>query len=279
MTSQQDKQRPPPRPMLRYHGGKWKIADWIIGHFPAHRVYVEPFGGGASVLLRKPRSYAEVYNDLEGEIVNVFRVARDHGPILKELLRLPPFARDEFLLAYESSPCPIETARRTIIRSFMGHGANGVLSKKGRTGFRANSNKSGTTPAHDWRNYADVFDFLVDRLRGTVLENRDAMEVMAQQDSPDALHYVDPPYVLSTRDDTGHGYRHEMTDEQHVALAAFLKGLQGGVIISGYASELYCDLFAKWRRVDKPTFKDGGIASTESIWISPNTGGRKGSLI
>jgi DNA adenine methylase len=265
--------------MLRYHGGKWKIADWIIGHFPAHKVYVEPFGGGASVLLRKPRSYAEVYNDLEGEIVNVFRVARDHGPTLQELLRLTPFARDEFIRAYEHSTCPIETARRTIIRSFMGHGANGVLSKKGRTGFRANSNRSGTTPAHDWRNYADVFHFLVDRLRGIVLENRDAIEIMTQQDSPDTLFYVDPPYVHSTRDDTGHGYRHEMTDEQHIELAAFLKGLEGGVILSGYACDLYNELFGEWRRVDKITHKDGGIASVETLWISPKTAVRKGPLI
>ena len=135
------------RPIVRYHGGKWKLAPWIIGHLPPHRVYVEPFGGGASVLLRKPRSYAEVYNDLDGEMVNLFRMARDNGRELLELLRLTPFARDEFAKAYEQASEPIEQARRTVIRAFMGFGSN---AHNRPTGFRSNSNRSGTTPARDW---------------------------------------------------------------------------------------------------------------------------------
>ena len=88
----------PTRPVLRYHGGKWRLAPWIISHFPPHRVYVEPFGGAASVLLRKPRSYAEVYNDRWADVVNVFRVLREpvRARALKRLIALTPFARDEF---------------------------------------------------------------------------------------------------------------------------------------------------------------------------------------
>ena len=66
----------PTRPIMRYHGGKWRMAPWIISNFPPHKIYIEPYGGAASVLLRKPRTYSEVYNDLAGEIVNLFRVLR-----------------------------------------------------------------------------------------------------------------------------------------------------------------------------------------------------------
>ncbi len=114
----------PTRPIVRYHGGKWMLAQWIIAQFPAHRVYVEPFGGGGSVLLRKPRSYAEIYNDLDGEIVNLFLMARDHGEELRRALELTPFARVEFMESYEPSENPIEQARRTVARSFMGFGSN-----------------------------------------------------------------------------------------------------------------------------------------------------------
>ncbi|HBP4591037.1 TPA: DNA adenine methylase, partial [Pseudomonas aeruginosa] len=103
---------PPQRPILRYHGGKWLLAPWIIQHLAPHHTYIEPFGGAASVLLRKARSYAEVYNDLDGDVVNLFRVARDRGEELRQALALTPFAREEFEASYAETTDPLERARR-----------------------------------------------------------------------------------------------------------------------------------------------------------------------
>lgn len=251
------------RPVMRYHGGKWLLADWIIGHFPKHRCYVEPFGGAASVLMQKERSYAEVYNDLHGEVVNVFKVLRDAGEQLREVLYLTPFSRSDFVESYEPSADPIEQARRTIARTFMGFGSNAHNKK---TGFRANSNRSGTTPAHDWRNYADAIPWMVDRLRGVVIENRHAFEVMTAHDSAKTLHYVDPPYVAETRGKGG-DYAFEMTDDDHRELAAVLCRLKGAVIVSGYPSELYESLYGDWERVERKALADGARERTEVLWL------------
>ena len=123
----------PIRPVLRYHGGKWKIAPWIISHFPEHGVYVEPFGGAASVLLRKPRSYSEVYNDLDRTVVNVFRVLRDSAmaTALQRSLEITPFSREEYEAAYEPTDDPIESARRMIFRSVAGIGTDSVITRRG----------------------------------------------------------------------------------------------------------------------------------------------------
>ncbi len=215
------------RPILRWHGGKWLLAPWIIGHLPKHRIYVEPFGGAGSVLMRKPRSYAEVYNDLDGEVVNLFRMARDRGEELRVALELTPFSRDEFVLSYEPAVCQVEQARRTVVRSFMGFGSN---SHNKSTGFRANSNRSGTTPTHDWRNYPETFVAVIERLRGVTIENRPAIEVMQAHDGEDTVHYVDPPYVASTRNE-GSDYSFEMTDADHVELAAALHRCCGAVVL------------------------------------------------
>lgn len=264
------------RPALRYHGGKWRLAPWIIGHFPPHRVYVEPFGGGGSVLVRKPRSYAEVYNDLDGEVVGLFLVLRDpaQGRALREALELTPFARAEFEAAYAPTDDPVERARRLLIRSFMGFGSDGFNSAV-KTGFRADSNKSGTTPAHDWANLPPNIDALTARLRGVVIENRDALEVMARHDGPDTLHYVDPPYVPDTRSDKGrrggvryHAYRHELTDQGHRGLAERLHRLEGMVILSGYHSILYDRLFADWRQVEIAALADGARQRVEVLWLN-----------
>src|SRR5574337_489498 len=258
------------RPAVRYHGGKWKLAPWILRFLPPHRVYVEPFGGGASVLLRKPRSYAEVYNDLDGEIVNVFRVLRDRGDALVHALELTPFAREEFDLSYQPHADPVEQARRTVLRSFAGFGGAGASGQS--TGFRSNSNHSGTTPAHDWMHLPGHLSKIVQRLQGVVIEHRDALEVMQCHDADDAVHYVDPPYVHSTRALRARApsYRHEMTDEQHCELRRALACLRGVVVVSGYRCALYDDLYSGWQRVDKAAHADGSRDRIESLWLSPN---------
>lgn len=270
----------PTRPVLRWHGGKWRLAPWIISHFPAHRVYVEPFGGAASVLIRKPRSYAEIYNDLDDEAVCLFRILRDRqlASDLRDLLRLTPFARSEFKAAYEPADEPIEIARRLIVRSFMGFGSNAHASQqKGHrsTGFRANSNRSGTTPAHDWLGYPDALEALIVRLNGVVIENRPATEIMAKHDGPEALHYVDPPYLPETRargnryDLAWRMYRHELSRDDHAELLMFLDELSGMVVLSGYPDPLYDDALPNWRRVEMETYADGARGRTEVLWLNP----------
>lgn len=260
------------RPLVRYHGGKWKLAPWIISFFPEHRVYVEPYGGGGSVLLRKERSYAEIYNDLDGEIVNLFKVARDHSNELINACQLTPFARDEFVLSYEPTKDPIEQARRTLVRSFMGFGSASVSKQK--SGFRANSNRSGTTPAHDWANYPDALKETVKRLSGVVIENRAATDCIKHHDSTNTLVYVDPPYVKSTRymKNNTHCYRHEMDDSDHEKLAELLHTVKGMVILSGYPCDLYDKhLYKDWHRVERQAFADGARDRTEVIWMNKSS--------
>ena len=263
----------PGRPILRYHGGKWMLAPWIISHFPEHRTYVEPFGGAGSVLLQKPRTYSEVYNDLDGEIVNLFRVVRDNGAALIEKLSMTPFAREEFKLSYKPAEDPLEQARRTVVRSFRGFGS--AAASGAATGFRANSSRSGTTPAHDWAHFPAEMLAIIERLRGVVIEHRDGAEAILQHDAEDTLHYVDPPYPFSTRR-IGNpyckkGYRHEMADAQHEQLAEILHGLRGMVVVSGYRCDLYDRLFAGWRMHERIAHADGARRRTEVLWISPNT--------
>ena len=260
------------RPALRYHGGKWRLAPWIISHFPPHRVYVEPFGGGGSVLLRKARAYSEVYNDRWSRVVDVFSVLRDpeQAAELRRRLELTPFARAEFEGADEAAHAEetdiIERARMTIIRSFMGHGSESTRADSS-TGFRSNSNRSHTTPAHDWANWPRIVPAFVERLRGVVIENHDAATVMHRHDSPETLHYCDPPYPHSTRT-LRHGYAYEMTDDEHRDLYDVVAGLSGMVVVSGYDCDLYADLYRGWRRVSTEALADGARRRTEVMWLN-----------
>lgn len=266
----------PSRPLLRWHGGKWLLAPWIIEHFPPHRVYVEPFGGAASVLLRKPKAYGEVYNDLDDDVVNLFRVIRsEKAGELARAVRDTPFSRSEFFAAYEETEDPVEQARRLIIRSFMGFGSDG-FNRDVKTGFRANSNRSGSTPARDWAGYPEALATLIERVRGIVIENRPAIEVMLQHDSPETLHYVDPPYLPETRSAKSrkggaqyHAYRHELTSDDHVALLDALTGLSGMVVLSGYPAPLYDTKLRGWERFERSALADGARARIEVLWLNP----------
>ena len=254
----------PTRPVLRYHGGKWRIAPWVIGFFPEHETYVESFGGGGSVLLRKPESRNEVYNDLDEELCNLFKVLRGRGSQLIKLLKLTPFSRTEFERCFEHGGSDIERARKSVFRSICGFGTAGYFRK---TGF-STSIKGGNCRSHEWANYPESLSAVVERFRRVVVENRPAIDVMQRNDSPSTLHYVDPPYVSETRS-SAKDYHHEMTDEQHVELAECLHSLKGTVVLSGYPSKLYARLFNSLRTHDRLTTTQSNEQRTERIWIKP----------
>ena len=262
-------------PALRYHGGKYRLAPWIMGFFPVHACYVEPFGGAAGVLLRKPRSYAEVYNDLDSDIVNFFRVLRDPETRekLTEALVLTPYSRNDFTIAFESTDDPVERARRTAIRAHMGFGSSGAT--KGMTGFRIDTKREYATAQHLWERYPDTIRTIGERFAGVLIENRPAVRVMLQHDTPATLHYVDPPYVHSTRDKSASSrnyYRHEMTDEEHVKLLDTLKVLSGFVVLSGYENEIYNDHLTEWTQyqtIARIAAHRGTAIRKECVWLNP----------
>uniref|UniRef100_UPI00249B3B58 DNA adenine methylase n=1 Tax=Pseudomonas sp. PS01296 TaxID=2991432 RepID=UPI00249B3B58 len=186
-------------PVIRYHGGKFRLAQWVLQHFPAHTCYVESFGGAAGVLMQKSRSYAEVYNDMDGDIVNLFRVfqAEQSRNALAELLVLTPYSREEFERAWEPTDNQIERARRTIIRAQMGFGSAGAT--KGITGFRIDTKRKYGTAQSLWTKYPEQIAVIGQRLAGVLIENRPAIEVIKAHDDFSTLHYVDPPYMHGTR--------------------------------------------------------------------------------
>ncbi|WP_208623973.1 DNA adenine methylase [Komagataeibacter swingsii] len=266
---------PVTRPLLRWHGGKWRIAPWITEHFPHHRCYVEAFGGAASVLLRKLRSGAEVYNDLDDDVVNLFRVLRNpaHADQLVRLLEMTPFARTEHDDCREHADCPVERARRMVVRSFMGFGSDSCRMDR-RTGFRSSTNRDGgrSSPARDWANYPDALRAIIERVQSVVIEHRDAMEVMQIHDQPWTLHYVDPPYLPATRRmHAGHGYVHELSGKDHRKLLSALRGLKGMVVLSGYPHSSYDRMLRGWRSVSIQTYADGARPRTEMLWLNPAT--------
>jgi DNA adenine methylase len=261
------------RPALRYHGGKFRLAPWILQFFPAHGCYVEPFGGAAGVLLRKPRVYAEVYNDLDGDIVNFFRVLRDPGmrADLIEACRLTPYARDEFLAAYKPTEDPLERARRTAIRAAMGFGSAGAT--KATTGFRTDTRRKYGTAQHNWADYPEALHAIGERFAGVLIENRDAIAVIQDHDGPDTLHFVDPPYVHEARVmRAGGGYRHELDGHAHQVLLHALQRVDGMVVLCGYASDLYDQALSGWERHETSARISSGRGTglrTEVVWLNP----------
>lgn len=261
------------------------LAPWIIEHLPPHRIYVEPYAGAGSVLMRKtPAPFCEVVNDLDGEVVNLYRVLRD--PELAEQLRralaLTPYSRHEFALSYEPNEDPIEQARRTVVRACQGFGSDSGSGAK--TGFRANGNRQNTHPAKDWLNYPRCIQNFTARLAGVVVENRRAVDIIRQHDGPGTLFYCDPPYCHGTRSSAtvraGKGYRHEMTDDDHRELAQVLRSCEGMVVLSGYACGLYdLELFADWHRVERKTLADHSLERTEVLWINDAAWSQNGGQI
>ena len=256
----------PARPVLRYPGGKWKCAEWIISHFPRHEVYCEVFGGGASVLMRKQPSRTEIYNDIDADVVNVFRVLRDEEKAkrLEFLLSLTPFAVDEYGFCYGETTNEIDAARVMIFRSFCGIGSDSIFRMNG---FRRGFKNGKLDPNTSISSYLECVPFFVERLRDVIVENLDWRKVIKTYDSKDTLFYVDPPYLDEVCTSRSVTYAHPISREEHVELANILNACQGNVVISGYESELYASLYAGWFTAVKKAISGMGKHRVEKIWI------------
>jgi DNA adenine methylase len=264
------------KPPVPYFGGKSRLADWIVGLMPEHRVYVEPFGGSAAVLLAKPRSRHEVLNDLDGNIVTFFRVLRDRPVELERACRLTPYARDEFTAADLTDPSidDLERARRWWIRASQSFAKTGTTTGWA-TSILRNSNQART--AH---NRCDRFADVAERLAGVTIEHRDAVDVITGYDDPDGLIYADPPYVVTTRSalkkrPAGDYACEFSTIEQHQALAQALRACSATVLLSGYASDLYAELYAGWSCVTRHVSRHTGNSRSsarkhtiEAVWCN-----------
>lgn len=249
------------KPALRYYGGKNRSAKWIINLFPPHYTYVEPFGGAASVLLQKEPSYFEVYNDLDSNVVTFFRVLRELETELVRAIKLTPWSREELQIAYQPATDELEMARRFYVRCWQSFGhLHG--------GWRYQHSDNGYSIVEQW-NEAEYLHQIASRLKKAQIENDEAVKIIDRFDTPRSLFYVDPPYVHDTRY-RKNGYLHEMTDEQHRQLASKLHGVKGMVILSGYHSELYNELYGGWKAIEKKTTTNSNSASVEVIWLSPN---------
>jgi DNA adenine methylase len=266
----------PGRAALRYYGGKWRLAPWIVAHLPPHTCYVEPFGGAASVLLRKLPARYEVYNDLDGDVVGFFCVLRERPADLIEAIRRTPFARSEVDLACAPAPPgldAVEGARRVYVRTWQGrHG----LPARGRIGWRFERAASRSrTVVDDWCDPSHLWA-VAERLRRVQLECDDALRVLDRFDAPGTLYYVDAPYPAAARSARWAtcAYAHELSDEGHRRLADALHTLSGMAVVSGYPCPLYRQLYAGWPAVARPARTHGPRAATEVLWLSPRAAAR-----
>lgn len=237
-----------------WYGGKFSHLDWLLPLLPPAHHYCEPFGGSAAILLNRAPSPVETYNDLDGEVVNFFRVLRDYPDELIRRIALTPFSREELRLACsrEKPDDPIERARRFYVRARQTRTGLAQTATPGRWAYCVGTSRAGVAGAVSrWFGGIEALFRIADRLLGVQIENLDALEVIRKYDSPNTLFYCDPPYVHGARGDV-HAYAYEMSDDDHYRLAELLHCVQGKVALSGYRCELMDSLYKDWYRTDAP---------------------------
>jgi len=259
------------RPPVKWHGGKSYLSHRIIAFFPPHQTYLEPFGGAASVLLNKAPAQVEVYNDLDERVTRLFRVLRDHSDEFRRLLTLTPYSELEFDRASEPTDNEIEQARRDFVQWRMSLGGRGDT-------FSYTLHRVRRQMADVVSGYLSMIDqelpAIIERLRRVQIVCRPAVEAIRTWDSPETLIYCDPPYVHETRHEASRDiYGVEMSEENHRELADVLNVCKAKVILSGYPSLLYDELYADWRTVtfDIANHAAGGRTKArkqERLWLN-----------
>ena len=253
--------------VIKYPGAKWSIAKWIIGHFPEHHSYLEPFFGSGAVLFSKERSHIETVNDLDGEVVNFFEWVRRDPEKLGTAIYWTPYARAVYETAWATQDTETDSFQRAVnfcARMMMGHGFRTTGEK---VGWKNDvQGREAAYAAKSWCKMPEVVLEAAERLRGVQIENRPALDVIKRFNFPCVLIYADPPYLLNTRH--GKQYRHEMTDEDHADILEALTAHRGPVILSGYESPMYDEALKGWHRETITTQAQTATKRKEILWMN-----------
>lgn len=248
--------------VLKYPGAKNRLASWICEYIPKHDVYLEPFAGSLAVLFNKQRSHIETVNDIDGEIVNFFRILRDRSKELEWAIRFTPFSRSEYKAAYESSNDELEQARRFAVKCWMGFGCGNLY----QNGFKSGQQTNSPNPAKAWSELPDILKLATERLKGVQIENLPAVELIERYDTEDVFIYADPPYLHGTR--KNYLYKYEMQDSDHEELLKALVRHPGKILLSGYDNDMYNDMLHEWHKEHKDTRAEGGCRRIETLWMN-----------
>ncbi len=285
MITQEEKKRkgtPSPITGLRHkkliafgwYGGKFSHLDWLLPLLPKCHHYCEPFAGSGAVLLNRYPSPVETYNDLDGEVVNFFRVLRDQKEPLIQAISLTPFSREEFSIACELDPdvAPMERARRFFVRARQVRTGLAQTASVGRWANCKDTSRAGMSGVVSrWLGGVEKLSDIADRLLRVQIENRPALEVINLYDSKTTFFYCDPPYIHETRGDNK-AYGYEMSDDEHRAFAAVINGIQGKAAVSNYDCALMDELFpaSKWRKIYsvEKTIHSTKDKRQEVLWVN-----------
>lgn len=236
-----------------WYGGKYSHLDWLLPLLPEATHYCEPFGGSAAVLLNRAPAPVETYNDIDGEVVNFFRVLRDDHDALIRAIGLTPFSREELRIASQEpldGLSDLERARRFFVRARQVRTGLAQTASNGRWAHCKLTSRAGMAGAVSrWLGSVEGLSEIVQRLLRVQIEHAPAIEVIQRYDSEETLFYCDPPYAHDSRTDVK-AYRYEMKNYEHRKLADVLHNVKGKVAISGYHSELMDKLYSDWRCIE-----------------------------
>lgn len=250
--------------ILRYPGSKWNLADKISQLLPEHKTYLEPYFGSGAVLFTKSPSAIETVNDLNDDVVNLFRVIQQEPEALAEKIYLTPYSRKIYDEAWKIRPkIGIDKALNFVIRSVMSHGFR-VIEKSGWK-MDVNGRERAYAVKH-WNDLPKLIQEMTLRLKQVQIECRPAIELIEKYSREDVCMYVDPPYVLSTR--TRKQYSVEMEDKDHEELLDVLNNSDAKILLSGYDSDLYNERLSNWDRLEFSATTEKGLPRTEVLWMN-----------
>ena len=255
--------------VLKYPGSKWSTTEWIISNFPAgyeKMTYLEPFFGSGAAFFNKERSVIETINDLDGNVVNLFKVIRDRPEELARLIKFTPWSREEYRQSYEMTGESIEDARRFLVRMWQAIGAK----TSDITGW-SNNIKPCDCGKSRWERLNESIAETSKKLKSqnqklVQIENMPALKLIARYMRPYVFIYCDPPYLLNTR--SKRIYAKEMSDQDHIDLLKVLLQHTGPVMISGYESKLYEEYLTGWRKETQISQCEFGKKRVEVIWMN-----------